>query len=113
MNTATIAVTKESALEAVQCLADDVSLLASGDWQGDDEGCEASLGMVERLTTFINTQQFPESEELDGAKKAVACLGEDFPLLAAGDWTPDDDSCEASLTMIERLRTFITATASV
>lgn len=113
MNTATIAVTKESALEAVQCLADDVSLLASGDWQANDEGCEASLGMVERLRAYIYEQQLPESEELDDAKQAVTCLGDDFALLASGDWTPDDDSCEASLTMIERLRTFITATASV
>ncbi|HCA5884937.1 TPA: hypothetical protein MXV08_004058 [Pseudomonas aeruginosa] len=101
---------KVSALDAVSCLTQDLSLLASGDWLGDDDGCEASLGMVERLNIYLGEHSFPQTPELEAAKQAVKCLGEDFALLASGDWEPDDDSCEASLTMVETLRAFINAT---
>jgi len=105
---------KVSALDAVSCLTQDLSLLASGDWLGDDDWLRRrSLGMVGRLNIYLGEHSFPQTPELEAAKQAVKCLGEDFALLASGDWAPDDDSCEASLTMVETLRTFINDTDTI
>lgn len=41
------------------------------------------------------------------ALELLKCLAEDFALLASGNWIPDDDSCEASLDVVERLRNII------
>ena len=48
-------ITKEQALELVRCLAEDLALLASGEWTPDDDSCAASLEVVERLRTFIES----------------------------------------------------------
>ena len=32
------------------------------------------------------------------------CLEQDFQMLKDGDWVPDDDSCDASLDMVAKLR---------
>jgi len=110
MNTTIATVTKDSALEAVTCLAENLSMLASGDWDANDDSCAASLAMVERLNTFLAAQSFQVTAERDKAIVDVKCIGKDFASLASGDWVPDDESCVASLAMVERLHTLITTT---
>jgi hypothetical protein len=41
------------------------------------------------------------------ALAALKTLAEDFSLLASGDWVPDDDSCDASLDVVEALREWV------
>lgn len=36
--------------------------------------------------------------------ECLDCLEEDFNLLRDGSWEPDDDSCDASLDIIESIR---------
>jgi len=37
----------------------------------------------------------------------LKCLVEDFTMLAAGDWVPDDDGCTASIDATERALTLL------
>ena len=46
---------KAEALQILKMLAEDFALLASGDWQPDDESCQASLDNVEKLRTFVES----------------------------------------------------------
>lgn len=42
--------------------------------------------------------------------KALECLNHliiDFEMLRDGEWIPDEDSCEASIEMAEKLREYI------
>jgi len=41
------------------------------------------------------------------ALEAIKMIGGDIAKLASGDWTPDDDGCEATLDTIERIRAFV------
>lgn len=45
----------------------------------------------------------------DEALQAANCLAQDFDLLMSGDWEPDEDSCQASLEMVERVRAYLLA----
>jgi hypothetical protein len=55
MSATNVTVTKESALKAIKFLGEDLALVASSEWAPDDDSCEASLEMVERLRTLIIT----------------------------------------------------------
>ena len=41
------------------------------------------------------------------ALAALSLLSQDMEMLKAGDWVPDNDSCDASLEVIEALRKFV------
>lgn len=43
----------DAALIALDCLTEDLALLASGDWQPDDASCAASFEMVERVRAYL------------------------------------------------------------
>lgn len=45
----------------------------------------------------------------EDAAEALACVTQDLEMLAAGDWEPDEDSCRASLEMVERIRAYLLA----
>ncbi|EPJ5561340.1 TPA: hypothetical protein N2C61_003423 [Pseudomonas aeruginosa] len=49
---ATTAEQKE-ALEDLDHLAQDIGMLASGDWVPDDDSCAASLESIERVRKFV------------------------------------------------------------
>lgn len=46
-------------------------------------------------------------ETKEEALAALKLLSEDITLLASGDWVPDDDSCMATLEVIEAVREYI------
>ena len=45
--------TKEEALALIQCLIDDFEALKSGDWVPDDDSCDASIEVAERIQAFL------------------------------------------------------------
>lgn len=53
--------TRTDALKALQCVEDDLSLLSTGEWVPDKDGCEASLEMVARVRAFI--ESLPEENK--------------------------------------------------
>ena len=46
-------VTKEEAQALIQCLIDDFKSLKSGDWVPDDDSCDASIEVSERIQAFL------------------------------------------------------------
>ena len=46
-------VTKEEAQALIQCLIDDFEALKSGDWVPDDDSCDASIEVAERIQAFL------------------------------------------------------------
>ena len=43
------------------------------------------------------------------AQALCQCLIDDFEALKTGDWVPDDDSCDASIEVSERIQAFLEA----
>lgn len=50
---ATSSATKAEALTLVQCLIDDFEALKSGAWVPDDDSCDASIEVSERIQAFL------------------------------------------------------------
>ena len=46
-------VTKAEALALIQCLINDFEALKSGDWVPDDDSCDASIEVSERIQAFL------------------------------------------------------------
>ena len=44
------------------------------------------------------------------AEEAVECLRTDLNMLRDGTWVPDEDSCEDSLTMVDRIKKYMDST---
>lgn len=43
-------------LEALNCLVTDIEMLQNGDWQPDDDSCEASLDNIKLVIDYIEKQ---------------------------------------------------------
>lgn len=41
------------------------------------------------------------------AQARIKCLIVDFEALKSGDWVPDDDSCDASIEVVERIQALL------
>lgn len=46
-------VTKDEALKAIECIAEDIQMLASGEWIPDDDSCEATLLNVDLIRNYV------------------------------------------------------------
>ena len=54
---------QQKALVYLRQLADDISMLASGEWVPDDAGCLASLDGIERVRSFVASVSLPPTAE--------------------------------------------------
>ena len=53
-------VTKDEAINALTCIAEDIALLASGDWIPDDASCEATLLNIELIRNYVLQTEEPK-----------------------------------------------------
>jgi hypothetical protein len=48
-----------------------------------------------------------QKHKYDDAVERLKCIEQDFEMLMSGEWTPDDDSCSASLDSVDIVNSFI------
>lgn len=47
--------TYKEAVTAINCIEIDINMLRDGSWEPDDDSCDATLEMIEKVATFLDS----------------------------------------------------------